>query len=634
MTQKKERAVVQDQGRNVVLGCLERDCRGGGDFLYFTHHSPSRIRVFLARFLSFTPSLSLVHPFILPRSMSSFSHSTISQVGRGRGRSERRNFPLRLYVLLVLGLVALGSVQSNASPINTIKRNLLVAVSTRVPVGGVSYCTTNGGQFALVSRTSGNPTLSQAATLCPTGYKLADVVSATWTQALSVLYACAGANHGGWIHSWNGDNYRQPAIELRSGQSTSSQTGSVVLPYSATNPSLCQGPNSCTSPPPLGANEVAAPGACSALSFQQALPSGGNCTTQCAAGYSGGAPAYTCTNGAFGAASASCQACPAGSFSPAAGSALCLSCPANFFSGAGSSACTPCPAGLISAAGASVCSLVCPTGFFKVANSSVCIITFAATGTGATGTIQTFTASVGGLYGISAYGASGNKGSYNDGVVPGVGIGVSGVFNLTAGQTVQILVGQQGQSSDGNGGGGGGSFIVAAGNIPLLVAGGGGGLRQQCPENGGNGQAGTSGGNPTYAPGSSEFDQAGGVGGTNGSGGTSSSSWGGGGGGLTGDGQNDGNFGQGGRSFIHGGAGGLSTSNCGGLAAGGFGGGGSGNGCYGGGGGGGYSGGAGGWGAGGGGSYCSGNSCMFASDLTALSFYVVDGQGRVQIATV
>jgi hypothetical protein len=157
----------------------------------------------------------------------------------------------------------------------------------------------------------------------------------------------------------------------------------------------------------------------------------------------------------------------------------------------------------------------------------------------------------------------------------------------------------------------------------------GGGLRQNCPVNGGNGQANTNGGNPTYSPYGAYS-----VGGTNGTGDTSSYSWGAGGGGFTGNGQDDTGFGRGGKSFINGGAGGVTLESCDGFASGGFGGGGSGNGCDGGGGGGGYSGGAGAYGAGGGGSFCSGNNCMFASDLSTLAFYVNDGQGRVQITTL
>ncbi len=47
-----------------------------------------------------------------------------------------------------------------------------------------------------------------------------------------------------------------------------------------------------------------------------------------------------------------------------------------------------------------------------------------------------------------------------------------GVVSVTPGQSIQILVGQQGFAGT-SGGGGGGSFVVAPGNVPLVVARGG-----------------------------------------------------------------------------------------------------------------------------------------------------------------
>ena len=53
-----------------------------------------------------------------------------------------------------------------------------------------------------------------------------------------------------------------------------------------------------------------------------------------------------------------------------------------------------------------------------------------------------------------------------------------GTFRLSKGETIQILVGQEGginrQSS--SSGGGGGTFVVRASNTPLIIAGGGGGI--------------------------------------------------------------------------------------------------------------------------------------------------------------
>lgn len=110
----------------------------------------------------------------------------------------------------------------------------------------------------------------------------------------------------------------------------------------------------------------------------------------------------------------------------------------------------------------------------------------------ATGSIVTFTVPTTGVYTITAFGAEGGT---NSGVVdnsPGLGAEVSGEFDLTAGETLDILVGGQGGNgydADGGGGGGGGSFVVLANvpscsgtatipscpDTPLAIAGGGGG---------------------------------------------------------------------------------------------------------------------------------------------------------------
>ncbi|MFW6019316.1 MAG: T9SS type A sorting domain-containing protein [Bacteroidales bacterium] len=73
-------------------------------------------------------------------------------------------------------------------------------------------------------------------------------------------------------------------------------------------------------------------------------------------------------------------------------------------------------------------------------------------------------------YTISALGAQGG----GDG---GKGAKISGDFDLTKGDTLLILAGQQGEYENEVGGGGGGSFVVEKTNTktPLIVAGGGGG---------------------------------------------------------------------------------------------------------------------------------------------------------------
>ena len=84
-----------------------------------------------------------------------------------------------------------------------------------------------------------------------------------------------------------------------------------------------------------------------------------------------------------------------------------------------------------------------------------------------------------GVYDINAFGAQGG-GSSNYGAVGGMGAEAGGVFNLTTGEQLEIVVGGVGGSFVYGGGGGGGTFVLAntgAGGafVPLLVAGGGGG---------------------------------------------------------------------------------------------------------------------------------------------------------------
>ena len=54
-----------------------------------------------------------------------------------------------------------------------------------------------------------------------------------------------------------------------------------------------------------------------------------------------------------------------------------------------------------------------------------------------------------------------------------------GTFRLSKGETIQILVGQEGGINRGSysSGGGGGTFVVRASNTPMIIAGGGGGIQ-------------------------------------------------------------------------------------------------------------------------------------------------------------
>jgi hypothetical protein len=191
----------------------------------------------------------------------------------------------------------------------------------------------------------------------------------------------------------------------------------------------------------------------------------------------------------------------------------------------------------------------------------------------------------------------------------GSGIIITGTYNLTVGQTINIVCGQVGQNTS-FGGGGGGSFVFVNGGSLLFAAGGGGG---------GNNNAGTSGTISTTALRGGNTGALGGTGPNGGlgmagsglgtAGGNGSNSVGGyggyGGGGAVSSGQGGGG-GGGGYSSSGTFAGGALASGTMPGGEGGFGGGGGGGSSPGGvaagsGGGGGYGGGGGGWGGGGGG---------------------------------
>ena len=106
-----------------------------------------------------------------------------------------------------------------------------------------------------------------------------------------------------------------------------------------------------------------------------------------------------------------------------------------------------------------------------------------------TGGEQSFPVLVSGEYSLDVFGASGGPSENEAG---GLGAEVSGDIVLTAGETLTLFVGGQGQNGHGGGGGGGGGAFVFLGTSVLAVAGGGGGASYV--GGGGPGQAGTAGG--------------------------------------------------------------------------------------------------------------------------------------------
>ena len=100
--------------------------------------------------------------------------------------------------------------------------------------------------------------------------------------------------------------------------------------------------------------------------------------------------------------------------------------------------------------------------------------------------IQQWTVPYTGQYRMEAVGAAGGYDEHqNSAQYRGRGARMVGTFNLSQGEKIQILVGQEGgirrndlsSGVGGGGGGGGGTFIVRGSNTSLIVVGGGGGLR-------------------------------------------------------------------------------------------------------------------------------------------------------------
>lgn len=246
--------------------------------------------------------------------------------------------------------------------------------------------------------------------------------------------------------------------------------------------------------------------------------------------------------------------------------------------------------------------------------------------------VQNWTVPYSGLFRIETFGAQGG------GSNGGLGAKMTGTFNLTQGQVLKIVVGQQGVNTSGcEGGGGGGTFVALLNNTPLIVAGGGGASGVASADDK-HGRTATSGG--TTSTNAGGIYQ--GTPGTNGDGSTVGYPYLGGAGGFNTDGTTNTNSG-GGKAFVNNAEGGIGTH------SGGFGGGGSSSlsGWCRFGGGGGYSGGASGlmsssFSAGGGGSYNSGiaqnniagvNSGMGKVIITALEGQALHFDGTNDYAT-
>ena len=230
--------------------------------------------------------------------------------------------------------------------------------------------------------------------------------------------------------------------------------------------------------------------------------------------------------------------------------------------------------------------------------------------------IQEWTVPFSGQFRITAKGAAGGNGIYNNSQSGGFGAQTIGTFSLTSGTVLKVLVGQRGGSrvSNGGGGGGGGSFVVTGAGTILVIAGAGGG---------GGGRDLSPGVNASLTTTATLDGSGAGAAGTSGGGGSPVNSFwcGAGAGGYSGNGVGFSNCGSvAGKSFTNGGAGGAATGSY--AAAGGFGGGGGVG--YAGGGGGGYNGAPGGTGVepypgGGGGSTFNSGSNVTTSQLNTLT---------------
>ncbi|CAH1227430.1 TRIM56 [Branchiostoma lanceolatum] len=184
--------------------------------------------------------------------------------------------------------------------------------------------------------------------------------------------------------------------------------------------------------------------------------------------------------------------------------------------------------------------------------------------------IQHFTVPGTGTYCIEAAGAAAGWGRFNPKSARGRGAVLRGTFNFKQGETLKILVGQEGAENKHHWsvGGGGGTFVTRGDNTPLIIAGGGGGggWKQQSHNPLCDGTVSTTG-NKSY-----NYEGTGCSGGSNGQGATE---WkddymGGGGGGLLTDGGGSkqslggdscNHGGEGGKAFVNGGVGGRGVRN-------------------------------------------------------------------------
>ena len=93
--------------------------------------------------------------------------------------------------------------------------------------------------------------------------------------------------------------------------------------------------------------------------------------------------------------------------------------------------------------------------------------------------IQKWTVPQTGDYRIEAIGAAGGYGIRSNAQYRGRGARIEGTFRISKGETIKILVGQEGSTTlnSESSGGGGGTFVVSIRNRPLIIAGGGGGIK-------------------------------------------------------------------------------------------------------------------------------------------------------------
>jgi len=104
-----------------------------------------------------------------------------------------------------------------------------------------------------------------------------------------------------------------------------------------------------------------------------------------------------------------------------------------------------------------------------------------------------------GDYRIEAVGAAGGYDTYTS-QYRGRGAKMIGTFSLYKGESIQILVGQEGGINNYHygSGGGGGTFVVRGSNTPLIIAGGGGGIDMVSSRHAGCDANTSTTGNPGY----------------------------------------------------------------------------------------------------------------------------------------